>query len=140
MRLAFSLGTKRRRLTARDGSELVSDAMPRSLDRAFVSVEDKRLESLPDSAKQGVKKLECSPLERAKVRAGRAVRHAIGESPMKEYGDEGQMSKVVAGPGIPDYLARIVNRPDALRRYALSLLEGEQGVEVETTVRIRRRA
>lgn len=114
--------------------------MARDSANAVASVEDKRLESLPESAKSAVKKLELPPLAEAKARAGRAVKHAIGDDPLKFYGDEGQMSKVVAGPGIPDYLARIVNRPDALRRYALSLLEGEQGVEVETTVRIRRRA
>jgi hypothetical protein len=80
------------------------------------------------------------PLEMAKARVGKAVKHAIGDDPLKVYGDDSMMAKVITGEKVPDYLARIVNRPEALRRYALSLLEGDPDVETETTVRIRRRA
>ena len=96
-------------------------------------LEDKRLDRLPESAKSAVKKVD-GPLEAAKKRAGRAVRAAIGEEAVRVYGDEGLMSRVMSGPGIPDYMARIVERPDALRRYAVALLSEVPNVRITTNV------
>jgi hypothetical protein len=46
----------------------------------------------------------------------------------------------MGGPGIPDYMGRLANNPEALRRYALALLEGDEDVSITTTVTLRRRA
>lgn len=95
--------------------------------------EVKRVDRLPESAKSAVKKIDC-PLDAAKKRAGKAVRAAIGDEAVRVYGDEGLMSRVMSGPGIPDYMARIVNNDEATVRYALSLLRGVPNVRVRTTV------
>ncbi len=70
----------------------------------------------------------------AKAGVGRAVKDAIGDDPMKVYGDDSLMVKVINGERIPDYLARIYRNPDARRRYALALLKGDPRVRVRTTV------
>jgi hypothetical protein len=97
----------------------------------------KPFERLPDKAVGAIKKLESlpqQPLEQGKVSVGLAVKHAIGDDPMKVYGPEGQLSRVIAGKEVPDYMGRIASRPDALRRYALSLLRNDPKVRIRTTV------
>lgn len=109
--------------------------MPSFSDRAE-QVEGKRLDRLPQTAKGAVKKIDSLPLDDAKARVGRAVKDAIGDQPFKVYGDEGQMSKVVTGEKVPDYMARIYRNPEARRRYAVSLLRGDKSVRVRTVVEI----
>jgi len=46
------------------------------------------------------------------------------------------MAKVISGERVPDYLARIYNRPEARRRYAMSLLRGDKKVRVRTVIEI----
>jgi hypothetical protein len=98
------------------------------------SVEVSRLDRLPERAKEAVRKLDLAPLDEAKASVGLAVKHAIGDDPLKVYGDEGQMSKVIAGEKVPDYMARIYRNPQARRRYALSLLRSDPNVRIRTTV------
>lgn len=102
---------------------------------ALARVEDKRLDRLPESAKSAVKKVD-GPLDEAKKRAGKAVRAAIGDEAIRVYGDEGLLSRVMSGPGVPDYMARIVNNEEATRRYVLSLLKGDKSVKVRTVIEI----
>lgn len=107
--------------------------MKPTMQRTLPPMEDKRLDRLPESAKTAVKKVD-GPLDAAKKRAGKAVRAAIGEEAVRVYGDEGLMSRVMSGPGIPDYMARIVERPDALRRYAVALLSEVPNIRITTNV------
>jgi hypothetical protein len=107
---------------------------------AAAAVEDKRLDRLPETAKAAVKKVDWPSLQAGKERVGRAVRAGVGDDPIRVYADEGQMSRVMGGPGIPDYMGRLANNPEALRRYALALLEGDEDVSITTTVTLRRRA
>jgi hypothetical protein len=74
------------------------------------------------------------PLAMAKAGIGLAIKNAIGDQPLKVYGDDSRMAKVISGEGVPDYLARIYRNPDARRRYALSLLRGDPNVRIRTTV------
>lgn len=64
----------------------------------------------------------------AKAKMGAAVEHAIGDRPLKEFGDKGQMSNITSGEKVPEYLARIYHDPAARRRFALALLDGDTGV------------
>lgn len=104
--------------------------------KASLPGEDKRLDRLPESAKDAVKKVACPPMDVAKAGIGEAVRSAIGDDPLRVYGSEGQMSRVISGEAVPDYMGRIASRPDALRRYALSLLKGDRRVKVRTVIEI----
>jgi len=90
----------------------------------------------PREALTGNRTLPEIPLEMAKAGIGRAIKHAIGDEPLKVYGDDSMMAKVISGERVPDYLARIYNRPEARRRYALSLLRGDKKVRVRTVVEI----
>jgi hypothetical protein len=85
-------------------------------------------------AQSGNRTLPEIPLEMAKASIGRAVRDAIGDEPLKVYGDDSMMAKVIAGEKVPEYLARIYRNPDARRRYALSLLRNDPKVRIRTTV------
>jgi hypothetical protein len=40
------------------------------------------------------------------------------------FGDEGQLSRVVSGEGVPDYFARIYRDPEARRKLGFSFLRG----------------
>lgn len=97
-------------------------------------VEDQRLDRLPAKANGSVLKVDRLPVEAGKANVGAAVRSAIGDDPLRVYGDEAFMSKVISGEKVPDYLGRIASRPDALRRYALSLLKADPNVRIRTTV------
>lgn len=81
-------------------------------------------------------RLDEIPLEMARMGMGAAIGRGIGGEALKAYGDPGSMSKVVAGEKVPDYLAKLYANEDARQRFALALLEGIDGVEMETTVRI----
>jgi hypothetical protein len=96
--------------------------------------EDKRLDRLPASAQSAVLKVDRHPMEAGKASIGAAVKSAVGDDPLRVYGDEAFMSKVISGEKVPDYLGRIASRPAALRRYALSLLKGDPNVRIRTTV------
>ena len=87
-----------------------------------------------------VDRLAAISLEMAKARLGAAVGQAIGDQPLKAYGDKGLLSKVSTGEKVPDYLARIYQDRGARRRLALALLEDDDHVDIETTVRIKRTA
>ena len=108
--------------------------MPSSLPKPNGRMEDKRLDRLPETAREAVRKLDLPSLDDAKASVGRAVKHAIGDDPARVYGDEGQMSRVMTGEKVPDYMARIYRNPDARRRYVLSLLKGDPNVRIRTTV------
>ena len=90
----------------------------------------------PREAPTGNRTLPEIPLEMAKAGIGRAIKSAIGDDPMKVYGDDSLMAKVISGERVPDYLARIYNRPEACRRYAISLLKGDKQVRVRTVIEI----
>ena len=87
-----------------------------------------------------VKELHHVPMVQAKAGMGAAVKQAIGDEPMKAYGHEGMVSAVCSGEKVPDYLARIYADERARTRFALALLEDIAGVEIETTVRVKRTA
>jgi hypothetical protein len=110
--------------------------MAESVANALVPGEDKRLDRLPESAKTAVKKLAYPSMDDAKASVGEAIRCAIGEEPLRVYGSEGQMSRVISGESIPDYMGRIASNPEARRRYALSLLRGDKQVKVRTVIEI----
>jgi hypothetical protein len=108
--------------------------MSRSVPQTAVALEDKRLDRRDREFGDTVKELDSLPFRMAKAAIGAAVKHAIGDAPMKQYGDEGQMSKVISGERVPDYLARIYEDRAARTRYALSLLRGDPRVKVRTVV------
>lgn len=83
-----------------------------------------------------VDRLPKRAVDMAKARMGAAVEQAIGDAPLKAYGDKGLMSKVLSGEKVPDYLARIVQDKGARRRFALALLEDDSDVIVTTTITI----
>lgn len=87
-----------------------------------------------------VDRLADIPLSMAKARMGEAVSQAIGTRALKEFGDKGLVSHVTSGEKVPEWLARIYQDPETRRRYALALLEDCADVEVETTVRMKKRA
>lgn len=96
--------------------------------------EDNRVDRLPMSAKGAVKKVDHLGLEAAKARVGAAVESAIGDQPLKAFGDAGLMSKVVTGEKAPEYLARIYQNPKARRRLAMALLDGDPKVRMTRRV------
>lgn len=100
---------------------------------ALGPMEVKRVDRLPESAKVAVKKVDL-PLEAAKEMVGAAVNSAIGNAPMKTYGDAGLMSKVVTGEKAPEYLARIYQDPKARRRFAMAFLKGDPKVTMRRRV------
>lgn len=128
----FPVGMRRSNLSVRGRGG--NGFMSRNPDTAAARLEDKRLDSLPERAKGAVKKVELAPLDTTKARIGRAVKQAIGDDPLRVYGDEGQMSRVITGEKVPDYMARIHRDPDARRRYAIAWLEGDEDVTVTTTI------
>lgn len=111
-----------------------ADFMSERLAKPSGAVEDKRLDRLPASAQSAVLKVDRHPMEAGKASIGAAVKSAVGNDPLRVYGDEAFMSKVISGEKVPDYLGRIASRPDALRRYALSLLKNDPNVRIRTTV------
>ena len=94
----------------------------------------------PSEAPTENRTLPDIPLEMAKAGLGRAIKSAIGDDPLKVYGDDSMMAKVISGERIPDYLARIYRNPEARRRYAVSLLRGDKRVRVRTVVEIEEEA
>jgi hypothetical protein len=81
-------------------------------------------------------KLAEIPLEMARISMGDAIARGIGRESYKAFGDTGLITKVVSGEKVPDYLAKLYADADARQRFALALLEGLDGVAMETTVRI----
>jgi hypothetical protein len=73
------------------------------------------------------------PFRQAKARFGAAVGEAIHPHPLKAFGDKGQLSKVIGGD-VPEYLARIVDDPNACRRFARALLANDSTVRVRTVI------
>ncbi|HYE86523.1 MAG TPA: hypothetical protein VEA16_09225, partial [Vicinamibacterales bacterium] len=65
---------------------------------------------------------------------GAAFTAAIGDQPGKRFGHEGLVSGLKSGEKVPDYLAQIADDPEARRRFALALLEGDEEVQIETVV------
>jgi hypothetical protein len=117
---------------------LRSSDMPSSLPQRapMAKVNSVHRESAGDAeAVNKVHRLDDVPLEMAKARIGAAVGAAIGSDPLKAYGHPGLLSEVCSGEKVPDYLGRIYNNRQARRRFALSLLEDDPRVVVETIVR-----
>lgn len=112
----------------------------KSLQQPLPPMEVNLLESREVAGQRTPKELESlpspRPLDMAKAAVGRAIKKGIGDDPLKVYGNEGQMSNVIAGPQVPDYMARIFMNPEARRRYALSLLKGDKSVRVRTIIEI----
>lgn len=81
-----------------------------------------------------VDRLKAIPLEMAKAKVGAAVNHAIGDKPLKLFGDKGLVSKVCTGEKVPEYLAQIYQDTTSRRRFALALLKGDVKVRVRTVV------
>ena len=113
--------------------------MSRIVQQSLPPMEVQRTDS-PSEAPTGNRTLPDIPLEMAKAGIGRAIKSAIGDDPLKVYGDDSMMAKVISGERIPDYLARIYRNPEARRRYAVSLLRGDKRVRVRTVVEIEEEA
>ena len=113
--------------------------MSRIVQQSLPPMEVQRTDS-PSEAPTGNRTLPDIPLEMAKAGIGRAIKSAIGDDPLKVYGDDSMMAKVISGERIPDYLARIYRNPEARRRYAVSLLRGDKQVRVRTVVEIEEEA
>lgn len=105
--------------------------MTRIVDRSAVSVEVKRLHDVSDARDEAVKKLHDVPFRQAKADVGAAIRVAIGDRPLKEYGHESLISEVCSGAKVPEYLARICDDVQARRRLGIALLKGT-GVRFRT--------
>lgn len=115
--------------------------MPQKIAAAVVDVEVKPLHRDAERRAEAVKKLhQLSKCVAAKAGVGRAFKAAIGDEADKAFGHEGLVSGLKSGEKVPDYLASIYADPAARRRFALALLEDDEGVELETIVRIRRTA
>lgn len=104
-----------------------------SVARADDYAEVNRVDGAREDRSSLVNKVDRLP---AKVRAGAALKAAIGDDPLKKYGDKGLLANVTSGEKVPDYLARIVADKPARRRLALALLEDDSDVIVTTTVSI----
>jgi len=107
--------------------------MPRSVQQPLPAMELERVEKRDLDA---LNKVEGQKLRMAKAGVGAAIAHAIGDAPAKTYGDKGWISNVTAGPGVPDYLARIWADPPARRRLGMALLKGDPKVKVRLVVEI----
>jgi hypothetical protein len=106
-------------------------------------VEDNEVDRDEEASPKAVNKVDQLlkvPMRQAKASLGAAVKAAIGDEPLKAFGDKGQLSNVLTGEKVPAYLARIYQDPEARRRFALALLEDDVEVVIETVVRIRRSA
>lgn len=76
------------------------------------------------------------PMRMAKAKVGAAVKTAIGDHPLKQFGHAGLVSAVCSGEKVPDYLAAIVKDDVARRKFALALLEDDTGVVLTMHVSI----
>lgn len=92
-----------------------------------------RVDREPERALVAVNKVDHAeiPLDEAKERVGAAVEQAIGDRPMKHFGDKGLLCKVCTGEKAPDYLARIYQDPSARRRFARAWLKDDNAVRVK---------
>lgn len=77
-----------------------------------------------------VNPVDHDDLGQAKAHVGAAVKSAIGDQPLKQFGDKGLMSKVCAGEKVPDYLARIYQDREARRRFVRAWLKDDGAVRV----------
>lgn len=111
--------------------------MSGSVSRSVVSSEVNQVER-PRMARaelvNKVERVESAPIDSAKASVGAAIQAAIGDAPMKTYGDKALMSGLCSGEKVPEYLANIYRDEDARRRLGLELLKGTC-VTVETVVR-----
>lgn len=114
--------------------------MSRSVQRALPPMEVDRVHK-PKMLKAGtVNKVQydepeaADPLENARISVGAAIKHGIGDDPLKTYGTKSQMSGLVSGENVPDYLARIYENPSARRRFARALLADDDAVRVRTVI------
>jgi hypothetical protein len=107
--------------------------MPRSLQQSLPPMEVNRVDEAREDRTTVVNKVERLlpdvQLAMAKAKVGACVKKAIGPRALKEFGDKGQMSNVVSGEKVPEYLARIYQDEAARRRFARALVEGDQKVK-----------
>lgn len=117
--------------------------MSRSFQRPLPPMEVDRVHREPEAPQEPVNKvhrlLDGVPLEMAKARIGGAVRQAIGDRALKEFGHKGLMHAVCSGEKVPDYLARIAQDDEARRRFAMALLEDDSDVVITTTITIQQK-
>lgn len=98
---------------------------------ALVPVKDDRVDRVGRPHSDVVNKVDRLP---SKVKAGAALKAAIGNDPLKKYGDKGMLANVTSGEKVPDYFARIVDDKHAKRRLALALLSDDSDVIVRTVI------
>jgi hypothetical protein len=108
--------------------------MNRSIAHERTDGEAQRLHRDDSSSPSAVRNLHHVPLVMAKAKVGKAIKEAIGNAPLKQFGHEGLMSALISGEKVPDYLARIYDDPDALWRFAMALLEHDPTVRIRTVV------
>lgn len=90
-------------------------------------VEDNRVDRADRREPVEVNKVDRLPtkaLAMAKAAIGAAIEEAIGDQPLKHFGDKGLVAKLVSGEKVPDYLGQIARDPAARQRFALALLKG----------------
>jgi hypothetical protein len=112
--------------------------MRRSVQPTFGPMEVNRVDRPKPASSDVVNKVDRLeiPLEMAKAKFGAAVGRAIGDEPLKTYGDKGLLSNVIAGPKVPDYLGRIYQDRASRRRLAKALLADDAGVVMTTHITI----
>lgn len=116
--------------------------MKSSMARRMAGGEVNRVESVVGRGSDVLNKVDrlaavtAAPLAMAKAKVGACIRMGIGDDALKEYGDKGQMSNVVNGPAVPNYLAKLYDDRAARRRFALALLNDDSDVIVTTVVTV----
>lgn len=98
--------------------------------------EDNRVASAPEGTDNKVDRLQAVPLDMAKAKVGAAMKRAMDGRALKEFGEKSFISNVHSGEKVPEYFARVYMDPVARRRFALALLEGDEGVRVNTKTTI----
>lgn len=83
-----------------------------------------------------VEDMKLDRLRMAKAKVGAAVKQAIGDQPLKAFGDEGLVSKLTTGEKVPDYLARICEDDGSRKRFALALLKGTPKAKVRVFIEV----
>lgn len=105
--------------------------MPKSFDQPLPLMEVERLNRPGDSAPGSVKPLNRLPektLQQAKAQFGAALKVARGPMPMRAIGTEALVSRVESGPGVPDYIGRLIQDDAARVRLGLELIRPDMKV------------
>lgn len=111
--------------------------MPRTVQQRLPGVEDNRVVRGREASAprdNNVDRLSAVTMRTAKASMGAAVKDAIGDGALKEFGDKGKLSKVISGEKVPEYLARIYQDVPARRRLGLALLKDDPQVRVRLVI------